>query len=128
MSAEVTHGIKIKVNSIYQNEYSDPSKFHFLFSYRITIENTGGAPVKLLSRHWYIFDSNGEQREIKGEGVVGKQPSIEIGRSFEYESACDLNSDYGAMWGTYLMENLNTGETFLVEIPKFTLQTPYKLN
>ncbi len=128
MSLEVKHGIKIRVESFYQDQYSEPNKNYYLFGYKIYIDNTGDCPVKLLARSWNIFDSNGEPREVIGEGVVGKQPIIDIGESFDYESACDLSSDYGAMWGSYQMRNLETGELFEVEIPRFTLHTPYKLN
>jgi len=118
----------VTVETVFQAEYSDPANAHFLFAYRIRIQNLSGQKVQLLRRHWHIFDSNGTRREVEGEGVVGHQPIIESGEHHEYVSGCHLKSDTGCMWGTYEMHREIDGSTFEVVIPKFILMTPYRLN
>jgi ApaG protein len=100
----------------------------FLFSYTITIENCGSETVRLLRRHWHIFETSGEIREVEGKGVVGEQPILEPGASHEYTSACELSTEIGKMHGTYLMERFNTGERFHVNIPEFVMVIPHALN
>jgi ApaG protein len=124
----ITNGIKISVRSTYRPDHSEASKNLFVFSYRIEIENSSKYSVQLLRRHWYISDSNGQKREVEGEGVIGEQPILEPRESYEYDSACDLQTDMGIMEGTYLMKNLDTDELFDVSIPKFKLQVPFRLN
>ena len=124
----ITERIKISVNPKYRGSYSDTKNTNFLFSYFITIENQSSNSVKLLKRHWEIYDSNGEYRQIKGDGVVGLQPVIYPGESHFYESVCPLKSEFGRMKGTYLMERLDTGEHFEVQVPEFNMEVPYKLN
>jgi ApaG protein len=116
------------VETFYQPGQSNPMSSDFLFAYRITIENLNIFPVKLLSRHWFIIDSNGTQREVQGEGVVGRQPLIEPGDSYQYTSAAVLKSDLGKMHGTYVLENLFNKKKFTVQIPEFQLIVPAKLN
>jgi len=128
MPTKVTEGIKVSAVTSFQEDYSSPMQSSFVFSYRITIENNTNHPVKLLRRHWYIFDSNGSVREVEGKGIIGKQPVIEPGKTYEYESACNLNSEIGKMYGTYLMEKENNQEKFFVRIPEFQLVAPYKYN
>ena len=128
MIAKITKGIKISVETFFQDDYSAPINDEYLFAYRITIENTGDQPVQLLRRHWFIIDSTGEHREVEGEGVIGNQPSIDPGKSFQYVSACNLHSEFGTMHGYYLMVNLYTKKQFKVEIPKFNMITPGKVN
>ena len=99
-----------------------------MFAYRITIENNNIFPVKLLRRHWYIYDSTGSLREVEGEGVVGIQPQINPGDSYQYMSGCNLRSEIGKMYGTYLMENINSKKPFDVIIPAFEMCAPFKLN
>src|ERR1035438_10261728 len=106
MVQQVTEGVNIMVETFYQAAHSNPLNSEYLFAYRITIENQTANPVKLLSRHWHILDSNGTHREVEGEGVVGKQPVIASGGSYQYTSAANLKSDVGKMYGTYLIENL----------------------
>src|SRR6195952_898749 len=106
MVQQVTEGVSISVETYYQPAQSNPIGSEYLFAYRITIENLSTMPVKLLRRHWHIVDTNGAYREVEGEGVVGQQPVIQPGESHQYISACNLRSDMGKMWGTYLMENL----------------------
>ena len=86
MVAQITDGVKVSVETIYQPEYSNPSNEHFMFAYRIQIENLSPYTVQLMSRHWHIFDSNGSRREVEGEGVVGQQPVISPGEIHEYVS------------------------------------------
>jgi ApaG protein len=128
MTSKISGGVKISVETFYQPEFSNPLNSEFMFAYRITIENSNDFPVKLLSRHWHIFDSNGSLKEVQGEGVVGVQPIIAPADKYEYMSGCNLRSEIGRMHGTYLMENLNTKHTFSVVIPSFEMQVPFKMN
>ena len=124
----VTEGISIMVEMYYQPTQSNPLSAEYLFAYRISIENRTMYPVKLLSRHWHIIDSNGTHREVQGEGVVGRQPVIDPGNTFQYSSAAGLRSDMGKMFGTYLVENLFNKKKFTVVIPEFQLLVPAKMN
>lgn len=128
MVTKITDGVKISVETIYQPEYSNPANEHFMFAYRVNIENLTENSVQLLNRHWSIFDSNGTKREVEGEGVVGQQPIIEPGDNHEYVSGCNLKTDIGSMRGTYEMERIVDGIKFRVNIPEFYLIAPYKLN
>jgi ApaG protein len=128
MVQEVTDGVSVTVESFYQPKQSNPVAGEYLFAYRITIENLSTMPVKLLRRHWHIKDSNGSYREVEGEGVVGQQPVVEPGDSYQYVSACNLRTDLGTMWGTYTMEKGFNKEIFDVIIPKFAMIAPQKLN
>jgi ApaG protein len=128
MISKISEGITISVETYYQPEYSNPVNSEFMFAYRITIENNNAFPVKLLSRHWFIYDSNGSRREVEGEGVVGVQPQINPGESYQYVSGCNLRSEIGKMHGTYEMENVNNNKHFNVIIPSFEMCTPFKLN
>jgi ApaG protein len=128
MISAITHKIKVTVETFYQSDYSYPMSQHFMFAYRITITNNSQDPIQLLRRHWYIVDGVGQQREVEGEGVVGEQPVIQPGDKYEYISGCDLKTDIGKMYGTYLMENSNDGKLFHVIIPEFHMVSPMKLN
>ena len=128
MISKVSEGITISVETYYQPDYSNPVNSEFTFAYRITIENNNAFPVKLLRRHWHIFDSNGSMREVEGEGVVGVQPQINPAESYQYMSGCNLRSEIGKMHGTYLIENITTKKTFDVVIPAFDMCAPFKLN
>lgn len=128
MVTAITLGVKISVETTYQDDHSDPGNNHFIFAYRITIENLTDYTVQLKRRQWFIFDSNGIQREVEGEGVVGEQPVIEPGESHSYVSACNLNTDMGSMSGNYLMHRLADNKDFIVAIPEFELIVPYRLN
>lgn len=116
------------VETFYQPEYSRPSVNEYMFAYRITIENRSLHTVKLLSRHWFITDSANANREVQGDGVVGKQPVIEPGGAHTYVSGCQLNSEIGRMAGTYTMERVMDGRKFTVSIPAFDLVAPFKMN
>ncbi len=128
MVQQVTEGVNIMVEVFYQAAQSNPLNSEYLFAYRITIENLTVYPVKLLSRHWHIIDSNGTHREVEGDGVVGQQPIISPGDSYQYTSAANLHSDIGKMYGTYLVENLFNKRKIKVAIPQFHLIAPAKLN
>ncbi|HRF22875.1 MAG TPA: Co2+/Mg2+ efflux protein ApaG, partial [Chitinophagaceae bacterium] len=121
-------GIKVSVETTYQPDFSNPLQSEFVFSYHITIENHNAFPVKLHRRHWYIFDSDATFREVEGEGVVGVQPTILPGKSYEYTSSCNLNSEIGKMNGHYEMENLFNKKFFFVDIPAFEMIVPFKGN
>ncbi|MBK0383219.1 Co2+/Mg2+ efflux protein ApaG [Pedobacter sp. SD-b] len=128
MVAKITEGVKVSVETTYQPEYSNPANEHFMFAYKIMIENLSDYSVQLISRHWNIFDSNGTKREVEGEGVVGLQPIIEPGQFHEYVSGCNLKTDMGTMQGTYQMKRLVDNDLFDVKIPEFNLVAPFKLN
>jgi ApaG protein len=127
-ASKITEGIKISVKTQFLNEQSSFENSYFLFSYKITIENKSENAVQLLSRHWEIFDSNFEHREVDGEGVIGEQPIIAPDEFFEYESACSLTTDMGKMKGFYTLERLVDKTKLKVLIPEFELITPYRLN
>lgn len=127
-SIAVTAGIQVKVDALFRPEHSSPSVKTHIFSYKIKITNNSGHNVQLLKRHWFIFDSCGEYREVEGEGVIGLQPIIEHGESHEYESACSLLTDIGSMKGYYIFKRLVDEHTFSVIIPEFQLIAPYRLN
>jgi ApaG protein len=128
MVTAITEGIKISVDTIYQDEHSNPENGHFMFAYRISIENLTDFEIQLMRRQWFIFDSNGTVREVEGEGVVGVQPIIMPGDSYSYVSGCNLKTDIGSMRGRYLMRRTLDDSEFLVEIPEFELVVPFRLN
>ncbi|MFT4062719.1 MAG: Co2+/Mg2+ efflux protein ApaG [Edaphocola sp.] len=128
MIQQVTEGVSITVETFFQPEQSNPLNSDYLFAYRITIENFSAVPVKLLRRYWHILDSNGNHRQIEGEGVVGNQPIMQPGESYQYVSAASLRSDMGKMYGSYQMENMYNKKIFKVAIPEFELIAPFKMN
>ena len=128
MLSEVTYDIKVTVETFFQPQYSKPLSHEYLFAYRVTIFNGSSHTVKLLRRHWYIYDANGVTREVEGEGVIGVQPVLLPGESHQYVSGCDLPTDIGKMKGTYLMERLDDKKNFYINIPEFKLVAPQKMN
>lgn len=128
MNQAVTKDIKVSVETFYQDSASQPDSGHYVFAYRICIENNSENTIKLLRRHWHIVDMNGSHREVEGEGVVGVQPVLEPDQKHEYVSGCNLASELGKMYGTYLMEKQMDGSTFTVDIPEFVMIAPYRLN
>ncbi|MDX5347422.1 MAG: Co2+/Mg2+ efflux protein ApaG [Hymenobacteraceae bacterium] len=128
MDTKTTQGVKVTVTTNYLPDYSSPVQQHYVFAYKIQIENNSEFTVKLLRRHWYIHDTNGVVREVEGEGVVGQQPVLEPGESHQYVSGCNLKTGIGKMKGTYTFERLADGKQFKVTIPEFVLIVPYKLN
>lgn len=128
MANQITEGISITVETFYNQEQSNPILGEYTFAYRVSIENLADFPIRLLRRQWHIFDSNGSYREVEGEGVVGQQPVIEPGESFQYVSGATLRSDMGKMLGNYQMENMMNKKLFYVNIPEFELVAPFKSN
>jgi ApaG protein len=128
MVTEITQGIKVSVETEYQPGYSSPSQHHYVFTYRITIENQSEYTIQLLRRHWHINDAGFMSREVEGEGIVGQQPILEPGQSHQYVSGCNLKSGIGKMHGTYLMERIMDGTKVQVNIPAFTMIAPLRLN
>jgi ApaG protein len=127
MSEATTRGIRVKVESEFVPDRSDPPNGEFFFAYHVKIENHGEESVRLLSRHWIITDGMGKEQEVRGPGVVGKQPRLRPGEAFEYTSACPLSTQIGSMHGTYRMVT-DGGETFDAKIAPFTLAIPGALN
>lgn len=128
MVSEISQGVKISVETYYQPEYSNPLTGEYMFAYRITIENSNTYPVKLLRRHWSIFDSNGSYKDVDGEGVVGVMPVIQPGDQYQYVSGCNLKTEMGKMMGHYVMENLKNKQQFEAVIPEFEMIAPFKNN
>ncbi|MFI5151348.1 MAG: Co2+/Mg2+ efflux protein ApaG [Bacteroidia bacterium] len=128
MVTHVTQGIRVTVETRFREEQSRPEFGDYRFTYRVSIENKSDHTVQLLRRHWFIFDSNGEHSQVEGEGVVGQQPILGPGDVYEYESACHLETDMGSMLGTYIMQRQNDRLQFKVQIPRFELITPQRLN
>jgi ApaG protein len=127
VSTAVTDGIEVSVQSEFRPERSAPGQARFLYTYTVLIRNGGTSGARLLSRHWIITDARGEREEVTGEGVVGQQPHLEPGQSFQYSSFCVLRTPLGQMRGTYTMAR-DDGETFPVEIAPFALAVPAALN
>ena len=115
--------IDISVHSQYLEADSNPEKWLWRFSYTVDIKNNGDAPVQLLARHWRIDNHRGNIAEVRGEGVVGEQPTIEPGHNFCYTSGAELDNSNGSMEGEYLMRS-DDGETFEISIPMFALIAP----
>ena len=128
MLTEITSGIKISVVTEYQASFSNPNALHYVFTYQISIENFSNYTIQLLSRHWSIIDSNGEVREVEGEGVVGEQPILEPNEKYSYVSGCNFKSPIGKMQGVYKMERLLDGSHFDVKVPDFVMIVPFLLN
>ena len=126
-SEAVTRGVRVRVESEYAADRSQPAKNQWFFLYTVTIANEGTDTVQLLTRHWVITDGTGHVEEVKGPGVVGKQPRLAPGESFEYTSGCPLSTPFGVMEGTYQMVAAS-GERFDVKIAPFTLSEPYTVH
>jgi ApaG protein len=118
-----TRGIAVSVEPAYSDARSSPDISQYFWTYRVTIENQGRETVQLLSRHWMISNARGELTEVKGPGVVGEQPVLEPGESFQYTSGAPLDTPSGMMGGAYQMET-GSGERFDIEIPTFSLDRP----
>ena len=122
-----TRGISVTVEARFSPEHSAPARGHWFFLYTITITNESDLTVQLVSRHWTITDEDGHVEEVRGPGVVGEQPVLMPGESFEYTSGCPLTTASGFMSGTYQMVT-PTGEQFDAEIARFDLQGPYTVH
>ncbi|HMS15978.1 MAG TPA: Co2+/Mg2+ efflux protein ApaG [Planctomycetota bacterium] len=115
-----TEGVRIRVGAAFAAGDSEPGRGLYFFVYRVIITNEGQEKVKLLSRYWRICDANHEVQEVLGDGVVGEQPELNPGESFEYSSGCPLSTSWGTMEGHYVMER-PSGETFTARIGRFFL-------
>ncbi len=120
-----TNGIRVAVRPAYLDDQSDPEEDNYLWSYTVTIENMSTDTVQLMSRYWHITDGQGRIKEFRGPGVVGAQPVLEPGQSFEYTSGCPLPTASGCMVGRYEMRK-SDGEAFEAEIPAFLLESPHE--
>ena len=125
MYSSITRSIRVSVKPVYLDEQSSPSEEHYVWAYQVRIENDGSETVQLINRHWHITDERGRIQEVRGTGVVGEQPTLQPGESFEYTSGTPLDSPSGIMVGSYEMETA-TGERFDVAVPAFSLDSPYR--
>lgn len=124
MYMQMTRDIKVSVQPIYLDEQSSPENNHYVWAYHVQIENNGAETVQLRNRYWHITDSLGRIQEVRGAGVVGEQPVLKPGDSFEYTSGTPLPTPSGIMVGSYEMETSH-GEFFEVDVPAFSLDCPY---
>ena len=121
--AATTDGVTVRVSVSYLPEQSEPRRGRWFWAYHVRIENEGPRTVQLLTRHWVITDGRGARHTVEGEGVVGEQPLIAPGGSYDYVSGCPLATPSGAMQGSYRMVD-EDGRAFDAAIPRFTLQAP----
>ncbi|MBU3822055.1 Co2+/Mg2+ efflux protein ApaG [Flavobacteriaceae bacterium XHP0103] len=128
MVEQITKGIKISVETLYEGSFYKNYKIQYAFAYTITIENQSKDSVQLNARHWEILDALNNIEIVSGEGVIGKKPVLKPGESHTYTSGCLLTSPFGAMSGYYSMVNFTTTENFRVKIPSFKLSAPFAIN
>src|SRR5690242_17330469 len=126
-SEAITRSIRVHVESEYDPSRSNPDRNQWFFLYTVRITNEGQNTVRLISRHWIITDGMGKEEEVRGPGVVGKQPVLAPGESFEYTSGCPLTLPFGTMEGSYQMVT-EEGDQFDVKIAPFTLSEPYTVH
>lgn len=126
MYTQKTKNISVTVTPIYLEDQSEPDENHYVWAYQVKIENESLETVQLRSRHWRITDANGLMQEVRGSGVVGEQPVLEPGGSFEYTSGTPLNAPSGIMVGSYEMQT-DGGNVIEVSIPAFSLDSPHQL-
>ncbi|MGD9691502.1 MAG: Co2+/Mg2+ efflux protein ApaG [Phycisphaerales bacterium] len=122
-SDAVTQGIRVRVRPRFAPDHSDPSARRWVFTYHVRISNEGTEAATLLARHWRIVDAEGRTREVSGEGVIGLQPRLEPGQSHSYSSFCPLETAWGSMEGSYLMER-DDGTRFRASVARFLLVSP----
>ena len=127
MAESKKYEIAVSVVPQYVAEQSDPVRDNYVFAYTITIENIGTVPAQLISRHWVITDASGEVQEVRGLGVVGRQPLLQPGEKFVYTSGCQIDTPVGTMCGSYQLTAVD-GRQFEAEIPAFTLAVPHVLH
>ena len=123
MSVAVTQGVLVEVESSYVAERSSPERGEYFFAYSVRVANSGSQTVKLVDRHWIITDGRGRVEEVRGPGVVGQQPVLRPGESFQYTSGCPLHTPYGSMRGSYGMVRQD-GTRFEAQIAEFELAIP----
>lgn len=122
----VTAGVRVSVRAYYLDDQSEPDRGKYVWAYRVSIANEGRRTVQLLKRTWLITDGQGRTQRVHGEGVIGEQPVLEPGESFEYTSGTPLQTPSGFMRGTYHMVETDSGEAFDVAIPVFSLDSPHQ--
>ena len=127
MYDKTTRAIRVSVRPTFLEDQSSPDENYYVWAYRVRIENQGEETVQLRDRYWRITDGFGRVQEVRGPGVVGEQPVLKPGERFEYTSGTPLATPSGIMLGTYRMET-DAGESFEVEIPAFSLDSPYDQN
>ncbi|MBM3519463.1 MAG: Co2+/Mg2+ efflux protein ApaG [Alphaproteobacteria bacterium] len=125
MYERITRGIKVIVRPQFLEGQSKPEEGHFVWAYTISLENHGRETVTLRTRYWKITDAFGKIQEVRGAGVVGEQPTLKPGDSFQYTSGCPLKTASGFMVGAYQMQTAE-GELFNVDIPAFSLDSPHE--
>jgi len=123
MYRAVTRNIEVNVEPFYLADRSNPDESRYVWAYRVTIDNQSDDFVKLLSRYWHITDGTGHVEEVRGAGVVGEQPELNPGDSYQYTSGCPLATPSGIIVGTYTMRS-GSGEVFDIDIPAFSLDIP----
>ena len=124
---QTQHNIGVTVETDYVQNQSDPDNARYVFAYTITIKNNGSTSAQLIGRHWLITDANDKIQEVRGEGVVGKQPYLQPGEIFTYTSAAVIETPFGYMRGSYYLI-ADDGIEFDTEIPAFRLSTPHSLH
>ena len=125
---DILDNIKINVEAFFLENKSDIEKSVYFFMYKVTISNQTDKTIQLLSRHWDICDANGDINIIEGEGVIGEQPIMKPGSSFQYNSFCPLKTEFGKMSGFYIFEEEGTKKVFKGLIPEFSLVVPTRIN
>jgi ApaG protein len=123
MFSATTHNIEVSAEPFFLEDRSNPAEDRYVWAYRITIANRSDEPVKLMSRYWHITDALGRVEEVRGSGVVGEQPELRPGDSYQYTSGCPLSTPSGIMVGRYTMRNAQ-GLEFEIDIPAFSLDMP----
>ncbi|MCM0042871.1 MAG: Co2+/Mg2+ efflux protein ApaG [Algoriphagus sp.] len=121
MVSAITKGIQVSVETTYQPDFSNPQQHHYVFTYKVRIENKSNHTVQLLRRRWEIFDAAETRKIVEGDGVVGQQPILEPGETHTYVSGCNLKSGIGKMRGSFTLEKLRDGQLWEVVIPEFQL-------
>lgn len=128
IKSSITSGVEIIVKPIFRKDLSNPENNTFVYNYHITIKNDNKYPIQLLSRKWVIKDSLNQPLWVEGEGVIGQQPTLFAGESFEYISGAEINGFIGEMYGQYTFKNSWENKLFEVDIPVFKLEYPSALN
>lgn len=123
----MTRAIHVDVETAYVREQSDPAQDRYVFAYTVTIRNDGGIAARLMRRHWIITDGNGDENEVRGDGVVGEQPHLLPGEGFRYTSGAVIGTPVGTMRGSYQMVD-DDGFEFDAPIEPFLLAKPGSLN
>lgn len=127
MAEHKKYEIAVSAAPQYVVEQSDPANDNYVFAYTITVENVGTVAAQLISRHWIITDASGEIQEVRGLGVIGRQPLLQPGETFVYTSGCQLDTPVGTMRGSFQMTAVD-GRQFDAEVPEFTLAVPHVLH